>query len=117
MAAGFITVSYIGAAILFILSLAGLSQQETARRGNIYGVIGMVIAIVVTIFGIHSGNYAVLFPGMIVGELIGVFVASTVDMTQMPQLVGILPRFAGLAAAAVAGVGVHVHGARLTAPR
>src|SRR5260221_3066272 len=101
MAAGFITVSYIGAAILFILSLAGLSQQETARRGNIYGVIGMVIAIVVTIFGIHSGNYAVLFPAMIVGALIGVFVASRVEMTQMPQLVAMLHSFVGLAAVLV----------------
>ncbi|HXF16305.1 MAG TPA: NAD(P)(+) transhydrogenase (Re/Si-specific) subunit beta, partial [Burkholderiales bacterium] len=87
MAAGFITVSYIGAAILFILSLAGLSQQETARRGNIYGFTGMVIAIVVTILALRSGNYAVLFPAMIVGALIGVFVASRVEMTQMPQLV------------------------------
>jgi NAD(P) transhydrogenase subunit beta len=101
MAAGFITVSYIGAAILFILSLAGLSQQETARRGNIYGFIGMVIAIVVTIFGIQSGNYAVLFPAMIVGALIGVFVASRVEMTQMPQLVAMLHSFVGLAAVLV----------------
>jgi NAD(P) transhydrogenase subunit beta len=101
MAAGFITVSYIGAAILFILSLAGLSQQETARRGNIYGFIGMVIAIVVTIFGIRSGNYAVLFPAMIVGALVGVFVASRVEMTQMPQLVAMLHSFVGLAAVLV----------------
>ncbi len=101
MAAGFITVSYIGAAILFILSLAGLSQQETARRGNIYGVIGMVVAIVVTIFGIQSGNYAVLFPAMIVGALVGVFVASRVEMTQMPQLVAMLHSFVGLAAVLV----------------
>jgi NAD(P) transhydrogenase subunit beta len=101
MAAGFITVSYIGAAILFILSLAGLSQQETARRGNIYGVIGMVVAIVVTILGIQSGNYAVLFPAMIVGALVGVFVASRVEMTQMPQLVAMLHSFVGLAAVLV----------------
>ena len=101
MAAGFITVSYIGAAILFILSLAGLSQQETARRGNIYGFIGMVIAIVVTIIGLRSGNYAVLFPAMIVGALVGVFVASRVEMTQMPQLVAMLHSFVGLAAVLV----------------
>jgi H+-translocating NAD(P) transhydrogenase subunit beta len=101
MAAGFITVSYIGAAILFILSLGGLSQQETARRGNIFGVIGMVIAIVATIVGIHTGGYAVLFPAMIVGALIGVFVASRVEMTQMPQLVAMLHSFVGLAAVLV----------------
>ena len=101
MAAGFITVSYIGAAILFILSLAGLSQQETARRGNMYGFTGMVIAIVATIFGIQTGNFAVLFPAMIVGALVGVFVASKVEMTQMPQLVAILHSFVGMAAVLV----------------
>ena len=101
MAAGIITVSYIGAAILFILSLGGLSQQETARRGNIYGVIGMVIAIVATIGGLQTGNFAVLLPGMIVGALIGVFVASKVEMTQMPQLVAVLHSFVGLAAVLV----------------
>ena len=101
MAAGFITVSYIGAAILFILSLAGLSQQETARRGNIFGFIGMVIAIIATIVGIQTSGYAVLFPAMIVGALIGVFVASRVEMTQMPQLVAMLHSFVGLAAVLV----------------
>ena len=101
MAAGFITVSYIGAAILFILSLGGLSQQETARRGNIFGVIGMFIAIVATIVGIHTSGYAVLFPAMIVGALVGVFVASRVEMTQMPQLVAMLHSFVGLAAVLV----------------
>ncbi len=101
MAAGFITVSYIGAAILFILSLAGLSQQETARRGNIFGVVGMVVAIVATIVGIQTSGYAVLFPAMIVGALIGVFVASRVEMTQMPQLVAMLHSFVGLAAVLV----------------
>jgi NAD(P) transhydrogenase subunit beta len=101
MAAGFITVSYIGAAILFILSLGGLSQQETARRGNIFGFTGMVIAMVATIVGIQTSGYVVLFPAMIVGALIGVFVASRVEMTQMPQLVAMLHSFVGLAAVLV----------------
>ncbi len=101
MAAGFITVSYIGAAILFILSLGGLSQQETARRGNIYGFIGMVIPIVATIVGIQTSGYVVLFPAMIVGALMGVFVACRVEMTQMPQLVAMLHSFVGLAAVLV----------------
>jgi NAD(P) transhydrogenase subunit beta len=119
MAAGFITVSYIGAAILFILSLGGLSQQETARRGNIFGVIGMVIAMVATIVGIQTSGYAVLFPAMIVGALIGVFVASRVEMTQMPQLVAMLHSFVGLAAVLV-GVasfldpGAHFEGSEKT---
>ena len=101
MAAGIITVSYIGAAILFILSLGGLSQQETARRGNIFGVTGMVIAIVATIYGLQTGNFAILLPAVIVGALIGVFVASKVEMTQMPQLVAMLHSFVGLAAVLV----------------
>ncbi len=101
MAAGFITVSYIGAAILFILSLAGLSQQETARRGNIFGFVGMVVAIIATIVGVQTSGDIVLFPAMIVGALIGVFVASRVEMTQMPQLVAILHSFVGLAAVLV----------------
>ena len=101
MAAGIITVSYIGAAILFILSLGGLSQQETARRGNIYGVTGMVIAIVATIYGLQTGNFAILLPAVIVGALIGVIVASKVEMTQMPQLVAMLHSFVGLAAVLV----------------
>ncbi len=119
MAAGFITVSYIGAAILFILSLSGLSQQETARRGNIFGFIGMVIAMVATIVGIQTSGYALLFPAMIVGALIGVFVASRVEMTQMPQLVAILHSFVGLAAVLV-GVasfldpGAHFEGSEKT---
>ncbi|PWT76622.1 MAG: NAD(P) transhydrogenase subunit beta, partial [Proteobacteria bacterium] len=101
MASGLITVSYIGAAILFILSLGGLSQQETARRGNVYGIIGMAIAIVVTVLGLNAGGYGVLVPAMIVGALIGAFVASKVEMTQMPQLVAMLHSFVGLAAVLV----------------
>ena len=101
MASGLITVSYIGAAILFILSLGGLSQQETARRGNVYGMIGMAIAIVVTVLGLHAGGYGILVPAMVVGALIGAFVASRVEMTQMPQLVAMLHSFVGLAAVLV----------------
>ncbi|HVY05322.1 MAG TPA: Re/Si-specific NAD(P)(+) transhydrogenase subunit beta [Burkholderiales bacterium] len=101
MAAGIITVSYIGAAILFILSLGGLSQQETARRGNLYGITGMVIAISATIFGLHLSDYTILLPAMIAGAVVGVLVASKVEMTQMPQLVAILHSFVGLAAVLV----------------
>ena len=101
MASGLITVSYIAAAILFILSLGGLSQQETARRGNVYGMIGMAIAIVVTVLGLHAGGYGILVPAMVVGALIGAFVASRVEMTQMPQLVAMLHSFVGLAAVLV----------------
>jgi NAD(P) transhydrogenase subunit beta len=101
MTAGLTTVSYIGAAILFILSLGGLSQQETARRGNLFGVIGMVLAILATIFGARVGGYALLVPAAVVGALVGAFVASRVEMVQMPQLVAILHSFVGLAAVLV----------------
>jgi NAD(P) transhydrogenase subunit beta len=101
MTSGLTTVAYLGAAILFILSLGGLSQQETARRGNLFGVIGMVIAIVATIFGAVTGGLAVLAPAVLIGAVIGAFVASRVEMVQMPQLVAMLHSFVGLAAVLV----------------
>src|ERR1700674_742101 len=101
MTSGLTNVAYIGAAILFILSLGGLSQQETARRGNLFGIVGMVIAILATILGTKTGGYAVLIPGVLVGAVIGAFVASKVEMVQMPQLVAMLHSFVGLAAVLV----------------
>jgi NAD(P) transhydrogenase subunit beta len=101
MQQGLITISYIAASVLFILSLGGLSQQETARRGNLYGIIGMVIALVATAFAIQNGNYALLAGALIPGLLIGWAVASRVQMTAMPQLVAILHSFVGLAAVLV----------------
>ncbi len=101
MAIGYITVSYLGAAILFILSLGGLSKQETARRGNIYGVLGMAIAVAATVFGTHVGGLVVLIPAMVIGAAIGASVAGRVEMTQMPQLVAMLHSFVGLAAVLV----------------
>ena len=93
--------TYIAAGVLFILSLGGLSHQETSRRGNIYGIAGMIIAIVVTLMLDRVGNYSILLPAMIIGALIGAFVASKVQMTQMPQLVAMLHSFVGLAAVLV----------------
>jgi H+-translocating NAD(P) transhydrogenase subunit beta len=101
MTSGLTTVAYIGAAILFILSLGGLSQQETARRGNLFGITGMVIAILATILGTKTGGYTELIPAVLVGALIGAFVASRVEMVQMPQLVAMLHSFVGLAAVLV----------------
>ena len=101
MSIGITTVAYIGASILFILSLGGLSNQETARRGNIYGIIGMAIAIVATILATQIDDYTMLIAAVIVGALIGIVVASRVEMTQMPQLVAILHSFVGLAAVLV----------------
>ena len=102
MSSGLLAVSYIGASILFILSLGGLSHQETARRGNLYGIAGMVVAIVATALARDVTGYGILIPAIAVGGLIGVVVALKVEMTGMPQLVGMLNSLVGLAAVLVA---------------
>jgi NAD(P) transhydrogenase subunit beta len=100
MSTSLATVSYIGATILFILSLGGLSNQETARRGNLYGMIGMAIAVVATVFGpqVTSAGYAWIIGAMLVGGAIGLYAARTVQMTQMPELVALMHSMVGLAA-------------------
>ena len=98
---GIISVSYIIATILFILALGGLSNQETARRGNWYGIIGMAIALIATILGIVTANYIPLFVALLIGGSIGLIAARRVQMTQMPELVAILHSLVGLAAVAV----------------
>ena len=98
MSAGIVTVAYIGASILFILALGGLSHPETARRGNLYGIAGMGIALVATLFGVVTANYGLLIGGLAVGGLIGLLLARRVQMTQMPELVAILHSLVGLAA-------------------
>jgi len=98
---GLITVAYIAASALFILSLGGLSQQETARRGNLYGIIGMAIALVATAARMDVSSYPLLAAVLIPGAAIGALVASRVQMTSMPQLVAILHSFVGLAAVLV----------------
>jgi NAD(P) transhydrogenase subunit beta len=98
---GIITVSYIIATILFILALGGLSNQETARRGNWYGIIGMTIALLATILGIVERAYVELIVALLLGGTIGLVAARRVQMTQMPELVAILHSLVGLAAVAV----------------
>jgi len=114
MPAGVITVSYIGAAILFILALGGLSHQETARRGNVYGIIGMAIALLATIFGTVTANYELLFGALIAGGIIGFILARRVYMTQMPELVAILHSQVGLAAVLVGFANFLGHGPDMT---
>ena len=97
---GIVTVSYIGATILFILALGGLSNQETARRGNIYGIIGMFIALVATIAGV-TANIGILIGGLLLGGTIGLILAKRVQMTEMPELVAILHSLVGMAAVLV----------------
>jgi NAD(P) transhydrogenase subunit beta len=113
MPAGVLTVAYIAASILFILSLGGLSNQESAKKGNLYGIIGMLIAVAATLgftAGAFTGDtpvtldaagYGALAAAIIPGALIGAFLAARVAMTSMPELVAILHSFVGLAAVLV----------------
>jgi len=101
MNSGMVTAAYIIAAILFILSLAGLSKQETARRGNQAGMAGMAIAILATIIGDGVSSYGILLVTVGIGGAIGAFLARRVEMTDMPELVAILHSFVGLAAVLV----------------
>ncbi|PVZ64376.1 Re/Si-specific NAD(P)(+) transhydrogenase subunit beta [Pelagibaculum spongiae] len=102
MSEGLIQASYIVAALLFIMSLAGLSKQNTAMAGNTYGVAGMAIALIATIGGAAGGGGIVLtLLAMAIGGAIGAKLALKVEMTEMPELVAILHSFVGLAAVLV----------------
>ncbi|MGA7674833.1 MAG: Re/Si-specific NAD(P)(+) transhydrogenase subunit beta [Rhizomicrobium sp.] len=113
MPATLTTVSYIGAIILFILSLGGLSNPETSRRGNWFGIIGMTIAVLATIFGhrltstgaeevlVTLNGYAWIVAAMAVGGTIGIIAARVVKMTQMPELVAIMHSLVGFAACTI----------------
>jgi NAD(P) transhydrogenase subunit beta len=97
------TVAYLGAAILFILSLGGLSNPETSRRGNLFGMIGMALAVLATIFGprVSSGGVAWIVVALVLGGGIGLYAAKVVKMTQMPELVALMHSLVGLAACLV----------------
>lgn len=101
MSQGLLAAAYIIAAILFVMSLAGLSRQETARSGNLFGVIGMAIALAATIAVVDASAYIYILIAMAIGALIGVPLALKVEMTGMPELVAILHSFVGLAAVLV----------------
>lgn len=103
MSASLATVSYLGATILFILCLGGLSNQETARRGNFYGIVGMTIAVLATVFGPRVATVGLpwIVGAMIVGAGIGLYLARVVKMTQMPELVAFMHSLVGLAACLV----------------
>jgi NAD(P) transhydrogenase subunit beta len=96
-------VAYLGAAILFILSLGGLSNPETARRGNVYGIVGMAIAVLATVFGprVTLAGLPWIVGAMTVGGAIGLYAARVVKMTQMPELVALMHSLVGLAACLV----------------
>ena len=119
ISAGIVTVSYIAATILFILALGGLSNQETARRGNWYGIAGMTIALLATVFGVVTQHYTILIVALLVGGSAGILLARRVQMTQMPELVASLHSLVGLAAVAVGFANfmdpaVHFEGVELT---
>ena len=97
------TVAYIGATILFILSLGGLSNQETARRGNLYGMVGMALAVLATVFGpqVTAEGIPMIVGAMLVGAVIGLYAARKVQMTQMPELVALMHSMVGMAAVLV----------------
>ncbi len=101
MAVGISAAAYLAAGVLFILSLGGLSRPETARRGNVYGMIGMAIAILATLSMDRVTSYGAIIAAMAVGGTIGIVIARRVVMTDMPQLVAILHSFVGLAAVLV----------------
>jgi NAD(P) transhydrogenase subunit beta len=98
MSSNLASIAYIGATILFILSLGGLSNPETSRRGNLYGIVGMTIAVLATVFGprVTAAGYP-----WIVGGTVGLYAAKKVQMTQMPELVAIMHSLVGLAACLV----------------
>ncbi|WP_297186393.1 Re/Si-specific NAD(P)(+) transhydrogenase subunit beta [uncultured Porticoccus sp.] len=119
MSPGIVSVAYVVASILFILSLGGLSHQESARRGNYYGVAGILIAVGVTIANVGTGDMVAILVAIVLGSIIGIFLANRVEMTQMPQLVALLHSFVGLAAVLVGFSGyieplIVTHGAEHT---
>jgi NAD(P) transhydrogenase subunit beta len=103
MSASLASVAYIGATILFVLSLGGLANPETARRGNLFGMIGMAIAVLATVFGprVTMAGVPWIIGAMLIGGSIGLYAARKVQMTQMPELVALMHSLVGLAACLV----------------
>src|SRR4051812_30017670 len=103
MNANLATASYIGSTILFILSLGGLANPETARRGNLFGIVGMALAVLATVFGprVTPAGYPWIIAALVVGATIGLLAAKRVQMTQMPELVALMHSLVGLAACLV----------------
>lgn len=98
MSEGLLVAAYLVAALMFVMSLAGLSRQDTAKNGNIYGIAGMVVAVLATLGHAHIAGFTLVTLCMVVGSGIGLYLAIKVKMTEMPQLVAILNGFGGLAA-------------------
>ena len=101
MSSGMVTSAYIIAAIFFILALAGLSKQETAKNGNWFGIVGMAIALFATIFSENVHGLGWIIIAMLGGAIVGIYKAKKVEMTQMPELIALLHSFVGLTAVLV----------------
>ena len=112
MTIGIVSAAYIAAAVLFILSLGGLSGQESAKRAVWYGITGMGLAVIATVFGPDVGNWFIVLMMIAGGAVLGYFVASRVQMTEMPQLVAALHSFVGLAAVFI-GFNAHIEAANV----
>jgi NAD(P) transhydrogenase subunit beta len=103
MSQSLVTVTYLGAAVLFILSLGGLSNPETSRRGNLLGMVGMALAVLATIFGprVDASGIGWIVAALAIGGGVGIYAARVVKMTQMPELVALMHSLVGLAACLV----------------
>ncbi|MBY5466446.1 NAD(P)(+) transhydrogenase (Re/Si-specific) subunit beta [Rhizobium leguminosarum] len=112
MTIGIVSAAYIAAAVLFILSLSGLSGQESAKRAVWFGISGMALAVIATVFGPDVGNWFIIASMIAGGAVLGSYVASRVQMTEMPQLVAALHSFVGLAAVFI-GFNAHIEAARV----
>jgi H+-translocating NAD(P) transhydrogenase subunit beta len=107
MSVNFINIAYLVSAICFILAIRGLASPETARTGNLIGVLGMAIAIGVTLFAPQISTFVMVLGGIAIGGAIGMFIALRVKFTELPQLVAIFNSLVGLAAVLIAGAALH----------
>lgn len=82
-------ICYLISAIFFILALKGLSHPESARNGNVMGIVAMVIAIITTVFNPNVDSFQFIIPGIIIGGIIGTYIALKIEMTALPQLVAL----------------------------
>ena len=112
MSSSLATVAYLGAIILFILSLGGLSNPETARRGNVFGMVGMTIAVLATILGprVTGAGIPWIIGALVIGGAVGLYAAKKVQMTQMPELVALMHSLVGLAVLALVLTAVNMFG-------
>ncbi|MGH7817930.1 MAG: NAD(P)(+) transhydrogenase (Re/Si-specific) subunit beta, partial [Candidatus Binatia bacterium] len=107
MSANQVALAYLVASVFFILALKGLSSPESARRGNLFGMVGMALALLTTIAIVLSGQLELIFVAMLIGGAIGAIVARRVQMTQMPELVAAFHSLVGMAAVLIAVAAVN----------